>query len=168
MAPGENNGRSPEVAGEQDSPATELESLSPDITLELAGRTFTVREYRVIEGLEVSAMAERFIADIVDASRGGEFTFSHVRPIIGRHMSVVVDMVARSTGLEPSWIRALESREDVDTLLMTWFGVNARFFVHEVVSALRVERMEAISQAGTTSSPDSPKAASATSTSSPG
>lgn len=156
-----------QTAGEDDSPAAQLEALSPDIELELCGRRFTVREYRVLEGMEAAAIGAGFIRDLVAASRGGTFSYAHVRPLIGRHMPEIVALVSKSTGLDPEWIRGIRDRDAMETLLMTWFGVNSGFFVHEVVAAMRVERLEAIAQAGSTFSPGSPKADSATSTDSP-
>lgn len=157
----------PAASGEDDSPAAELAALAPDVPLEIAGRKFTVREYGVLEGVQIAAEAEAFIDDLVARARAGKFTYKTVRPVIGKHMDTVVDLVARSTGQEPEWIRGIADRSQMDLLLMTWFGVNAGFFVHEVVGAIQVERMEAAAaRAGSTSSPGSVRPGSAISTAS--
>lgn len=171
MARKQSEAKAAAPAAEPDSAAEELAALSPDVSLDVAGRALTVREYRVFEGLEVSAIGTAFIADVVELCRDGHFTYERVRPLIGRQINVVAEMVARSvvdarTGLSvgAGYLRTLDRREDVETLLSVWFGVNARFFVHEAIVVLRMERLRAaMVPAGSTSSPGSPKAGSATS-----
>lgn len=161
-------------AAAPDAATEELAALSPDLTVELAGRELTVREYRVFEGLEIAAVAAGFIADVVDVCREGEFTYQRVRPLFGRHLDVVADLVSRSvrdtaTGepVSADWIRSLQRREDLETLLSVWFGVNSGFFVHEAIVVMRQEQLRAVmDRGGSTSSPDSPKAASAPTTAS--
>lgn len=153
-----------------DQVAGELAQLAPDLTVEIAGREVKVREYRVFEGLEVAAQAAPLIADVVDVCRTGEFTYERARPLLGRHLALTAELVARATEDaatgEPvgvQWIEGLQRREDLETLLSIWFGVNAGFFVHEAIVVLRQERLRAaMAQAGSTSSPGSPKAGSAT------
>lgn len=171
MARKQSEAKAAAPAAEPDSAAEELAALSPDVSLDVAGRALTVREYRVFEGLEVSTIGTGFIADIVDACRDNQFTYERVRPLFGKHLDVVLELVARSvrdagTGdsVGAEWLRGLKRREDMETVLSVWFGVNAGFFVHEAIVVLRQERLrEAMARAGTTSSPDSPKADSATS-----
>lgn len=171
MARKQSEAKAAAPAAEPDSAAEELAALSPDISLEVAGRALTVREYRVFEGIEVSAIGAAFIADIVNACRDNQFTYERVRPLFGKHLDVVAELVARSVrdaasgeSVGVSWLRELQRRDDLETVLSVWFGVNSGFFVHEVIAARRQEVLRAMCKpAGSTSSPDSPKADSATS-----
>lgn len=157
---------SPPASSEPDDAG--LDVLVPDVTTTIAGREVTFREYGVLEGMQVVGAAEAFIADLVERCRGGEFSYGRVRPVIGQHIDTVVALVARSTGQPEAWIRGITDRQQIESLLMTWFGVNAGFFVREVVAALQLELLEraAKDRTGSTSSSGSRKRGSATSTAS--
>lgn len=155
-------------AAEPDSAAAELAELSPNITLTLAGRQVTLREYGFFEGLDVAHRAAEFIADMHDQCRGGELRYDRIRRLFGKHADVVVPIAAQAADVEPEWVRGL-GKNDAETFMSTWFAVNAGFFVHEVVVEMREERQRAAAAerlAGTSSSPNSPPPASAPSTTS--
>lgn len=156
----------PKPAAESDSAAAQLAAIKPDITVTVAGREVTVREYGFFEGLEVVARADGFIAALVDVCRDGDFRYEAIRPLFGKHADAVIAIAAQSAGVEPEWVRGL-GRDDAETLLSVWFSVNAGFFVHEAVVTLRQDAVRAaLASAGSTSSPASPTPASATSTAS--
>lgn len=153
-------------AAESNSAADQLAVLNPDITLTIAGREITIREYSFFDGLEVAHRASAFIADMHDTCRDGELRFDRIRRLFGKHRDVVVSIAAQAAGVEPDWIAGLD-RTDAEVFMSTWFGVTSGFFVHEVVMEMREERQrQAMSSTGSTSSPTSPPPASATSTAS--
>lgn len=150
-----------QAAAEPDSAAAELAELSPDITLTLADRQITVREYGFFEGLDVAHRSSAFIGDMHDQCRDGQLRYDRIRRLFGKHADVVVAIAAEAAGVEPEWVRSL-GKDDAETFMSTWFAVNAGFFVHEVVVEMREERQReqllagAKGPAGTNSSSSSP------------
>lgn len=155
----------PQTSAAGDSPAAEqLAELVPNLSITVAGRDLVIREYGAFEGLEVAAQASAFMDDMVALGRAGDLTWTRVRRLLGKHPDATLAIAARAADVEPEWVRGL-GRADLDLFLSSWFGVNAGFFVHEVVAAMQDAMMQAaLSKAGTTSSSASPTPASATST----
>lgn len=153
-------------AAESVSAAEQLATIQPTVELTLAGRKFTVREYGFFEGLEVAHRAQAFIADMHAMCSDGQLRYDRIRRLFGVHRDVVVTIAAQSANVEPEWIGGL-ARDDAETFMSAWFGVNAGFFVREVVVEMREERLlEVIRSTGSTSSSGSPTPDSATSTAS--
>jgi hypothetical protein len=160
----------PQVAAGESPAAAQLAELVPNLAISIAGRDLVIREYGAFEGLEVAAQAAGLMADIVAIARTRELTWSEMRRLLGKHSSEALVIAARAADIEPDWVKGL-GREDLEQFLSAWFGVNVGFFVHEVLATLRDEaarRDMAAALAGTKSSPDSPPAASATSSGSGG
>lgn len=156
------------VAAEDDSAAAQLAVLNPQVTLTLAGRKFTIREYGYFEGLQVAHDAAAFIADIHDICRDGELRYDRIRRLFGVHQQVVIDIAAQAAGVEADWVRGLE-RADAEAFMSSWFGVNAGFFVREVLVEMREERQRAAMRStGSISSPGSPPPGTETSSASAG
>ncbi|MEN5208027.1 DUF6631 family protein [Stenotrophomonas terrae] len=153
-----------EAAG--DSPAA-LSELSPDITITVAGRNVTVREYGFFEGLDVAQRAVGLIADMRVMCEGGELNYTRIRRLFAQHRDLVVELAAQSADVEPGWVRGLESDRKGSALFFdTWFGVNSSFFMHEVVNEMRDAR--AATSIGMALSQNSQVPASATSIESAG
>ena len=150
-----------------DSPAADqLVALNPEVSLEIAGRNITIREYGFYEGLRVAHRAAGLIADLLKLSGGNDLRYVQVRRLFGVHEDVVVAIAAQAADVEPAWVRSLDD-EQTEQFLSTWFTVNSPFFVQEVV----VEAMEAHLAAlpkstGSGSSPGLPTPGSATSSNS--
>lgn len=150
-------------AAEDPSAADGLAALNPDVTLTLAGRAITMREYGFFEGLDVAHRAAGFIADMHAMCAGGALRYSLIRRLFGVHQDVVVAIAAQAADVEPEWLRGLGAA-DAEVFMSSWFAVNSSFFVHEVVVEMREERHRASTSTGSTSSPVSPPPALATST----
>jgi hypothetical protein len=150
-----------QAAAGEPSAAESLAVLDPNVSITLAGRAITVREYGFFEGLRVAAKAEAFIGDLHNMVRGdGEMRFDRIRHLFGVHEDAVVAIAAQAADVEPEWVRGL-GKADIEIFLSTWFGVNAGFFVNEVVLQMREERQRAVmASRGPTSSPASPPPAS--------
>ncbi|TAA45642.1 DUF6631 family protein [Pseudoxanthomonas winnipegensis] len=146
-----------------------LVELHPNITITVAGRAVTVREYGFFEGLEVAARCPGFIASLGGMCAAGTLAYARVRRLFGLHRTEVINAAAVSTGQDPEWIERLDGA-DAELLMSTWFGVTGSFFVHEAVQELVELQPRPLASttpiSGTASSPSSPPPASATSTSS--
>lgn len=125
----------------------DVEILSPDQEITIDGRVVLVREYRFFEGLKLRARARPFFDDLYSlfVLAGPAPSFDDVSDLLGEHEAAVVDMVALSTGCEPEWIRGLDD-QDGDTLLVTWWLVNAGFFIRRVMRRAAQERLASASQ----------------------
>jgi hypothetical protein len=153
-----------QAAAGEPSAAESLAVLDPNVSITLADRAITVREYGFFEGLRVGAKAEGFIGDLHNmVRRDGELRFDRIRHLYGVHEDVVIAIAAQAADVEPEWVRSL-GKVELETLLSTWFMVNAGFFAHEVMEVMREERHRAaMASRGPTSLPASPPPASETS-----
>lgn len=152
------------AAAEPRSAADDLSALNPDVTLEIAGRKLTIREYPYFEGLEVAAIATGFLADIYEQCADGSLTYPRVRGLFAKHRDTVVSIAAQSANVEPEWVRGL-GRQDAEYFMSTWFAVNVHFFVHELVVEIQVrgQRLAGARSTGSAFSHASPAPGSATS-----
>ncbi len=157
--------KAPKSAAGSNPAAEQVGVLSPDITINVGDCKVTVREYGFFEGLEVAARAAGFIAAMHDTSRDGGLRYDRIRRLFGVHQDVVVSIAAQAADVDPEWVRGL-SRDDAEVFMSTWFGVNSRFFVNEVVVEMREERQRDLQSTGSTSLPSSPAPDSAPSTTS--
>ena len=157
--------KAPKSAAGSNPAAEQVGVLSPDVVITVGGQKVTVREYGFFEGLEVAARGAVFIAAMHDISRDGELRYDRIRRLFGVHQDVVIGIAAQAANVQADWVRGLD-REDAEVFMSTWFGVNSRFFVNEVVVEMREERQRALRSTGSTSSPSSPAPDSAASTTS--
>lgn len=109
-----------------------LSELSPNSTIDVAGKSVTVRHYGFFEGLEVLDKAPGFMAAFKLLANKGEVTYARIRTLFGKHRAEVAAMVAQSTGQSVDWVDSLDP-DDGEYLLATWFVVHCSFFVKEAV-----------------------------------
>lgn len=156
-----------DATAEPSSAVVDAAVLKPDVTITVAGRRVTVREYGYWEGLEVAHHAAAFIADMLAMCADGTLRYAAVRRLFGVHQAVVQEIAAQAADVEPAWVAGLK-RADAERFMSTWFTVNASFFVNE--AAVEVEetlyRAAAARKrvASSTSSSASPAPGSGTST----
>lgn len=114
--------------------ANDLDVLQPDREITIDGRLVTVREYRFWEGLKMRAAAKPFFDGLYALFDQASVapSFDDVADLLGEHQDAVVSMVAQATGCEPAWIRELDD-QDGDALMLTWWMVNAGFFIRRVM-----------------------------------
>lgn len=148
------------------SAAEDLSALQPNVTISVADRKVTIREYGFWEGLEVAHKAAGFIADLVIPCASGSLTFAQVRRLFGSHKDVIVAISAQAADVDADWVLSLEKKPaDAELFLSTWFAVNTGFFMREVVAEIReAKQRAAMRPTGSDSSPASPRPDSATST----
>lgn len=147
----------------KDAGLDDLNVLAPDVTLELGGRSITVREYRFMQGLAVRVSAKPLIDDVEAFVADGEATDAGIEDyveLLAKHAALVRTLMADSIeGADAAWIDTLN---DVDgqLLLLTWWGVCGRFFVRVVAARLRdrlLAKVRRAASAGPTSMPNSPQ-----------
>lgn len=133
----------------------DLAILHPDITVAIAGRTVTVREYGFLEGLRVRAFMHPFTSDLGTAfADGGEVLVEDVLDLLGDHIELIQRAIAQSmapTDAQYSqedldWIQALDDA-DGDLLVNLWWGTCGLFFVRQVMRRT-AERMRRATFAG--------------------
>lgn len=130
----------------------DLAILHPERVIRVAGREVTVREYGFVQGLRIQAAAAPIISALADAAEG-RFDVEAVLAILAAHPAELVALIAAATELAPAEIEALPDDEG-QLLMLTWWTVNAGFFVRRV--AMRVApRIAAAPSAGATSTPSS-------------
>ncbi len=133
------------TAEAQPDPAEELAIIKGQTEVQLSdGRTVTVREYRAFfEGLKVDAIAAGFEADLAAALDGMQPTepgaLLQLGAVFGAHPGVLIELLAMATDLEHEDIQCLPDA-DGQTLLVTWWGLNANFFMRRVVLAMAAQR----------------------------
>ncbi len=155
------------AAAEVPSAAAALVEIKPDVTLTIAGRTVTIREYGFFEGLAVAHKAQPLIAAMFAMCQDGNLQYSRIRRLFGVHQDLVIEISAQAADVESEWVRGLEKNpSDAEIFLDSWFAVNSSFFVHEAVVEMREARQRAAMSIGSMPSPGSPPPASATSTAS--
>jgi hypothetical protein len=151
--------------------ADDLAVLHPDITIQIAGRSVTVREYGLLEGLRVRNYMRPFAVELEQMLSGGsEVLVEDVMDAIGVHVSLVHRALAQSIaepGAEASdvdlrWIATLKDLEG-DHLVSTWWGVNGLFFLRQATRRV-AERARRKALAGATSMPSSAQPDTATPT----
>lgn len=124
---------------EPSSAVDDLAVLKPEVTLTVAGRKVTVREYGFWEGLEVAHRGAAFIADMLAMCADGTLRYAAVRRLFGVHQEIVQEIAAQAADVEREWVAGLKGAE-AERFLSTWFTVNASFFVRE--AAVEVEETQ--------------------------
>jgi hypothetical protein len=116
----------------KDTTLHELNVLLPDRTLTLAGEEITVREFRFAESLELAPLAAPIIADLASMATADEAPAgSALFAVLGVHQEAFLELVARSIGRPRAWIEGL-SRKEGRALALTFWEVNADFFLDDV------------------------------------
>lgn len=142
------------VAAEQPSAADDLSVLKPAVTLTIAGRKVTVREYGFFEGLEVAHRCAAFIADMLQMCADGTLRYAAIRRLFGPHCDAVVYAASVAADVEPEWIHGLKPA-DADHFLSAWFTVNSGFFLREAAVEIEEVRLRERMRASGTSSTSS-------------
>lgn len=139
---------------------SDAEILFPDETIEVGGKSVTVREFRYVEGLKAAAIARPFLAGLrAFISEREEIDPESLDALIGVHSDVWVQLISISTREPIDWLVNL-SDEDGLELSMTFWRVNASFFTRRLVMGSVVAmkmRSESPTPSQNSSQPDSAK-----------
>lgn len=134
----------------------DAEVLFPDREVSVGGETVTVREFRFGELGRVTPIA-RPLLDALGAIAGGVDPADDLglwESIVAEHHDACVELIAISTGRPASWVRGLIDG-DGQALMMTFWAVNASFFLRRLVSRELQRRAAGRSASSTSSRPSS-------------
>lgn len=142
--------------------ANDLEILHPEREVTIAGRQLVVREYGFIEGLRLVPLADPLIEELrgcIESERLAAVETIHA--LLGRHVEVVVQLIAVAADVEPEWIDSLD--QDAGTALMFWWWtVNGPFYMRCAGDRAKAALVLKAQRAGRTSTPPSPPPATET------
>jgi hypothetical protein len=114
--------------------ANDLEVLRPDLEVQVGARILVMREYRFWEGLQLEQRHKAFFEDLYALFDRGRVApgFDDVADLLAMHQDSAIAMVAQACTAEPEWVAGLDDR-DGDKLMVTWWVVNANFFIRRVM-----------------------------------
>jgi hypothetical protein len=136
-------------------PADELNVLMPERTLSLDGRPITVRELGFFESLRLQAPIARLVETLstLSASSGIDLTVLHT--VCAAESEATIDLLAQACDQPRDWVATLRASEG-DLLLMTFWAVNADFFLQRALSVLELRRHAEVAAHATTGPTCSP------------
>src|SRR5690348_2987346 len=136
----------------------DLAILSPDRTLAVGGRTVTMREYRLIDGMRLQAVAEPLVAQLAAlAEQDEQLPVEQLDALIAQHPEAVVEMIALACGEPAEWVADQRGVEG-EALFNEWWIVNSGFFVRRVQQRVLLHRRQASDgRASSSRSPETPK-----------
>ncbi|MGC4884576.1 DUF6631 family protein [Providencia hangzhouensis] len=112
-----------------------LATLLPNQTVIVGGVEVEVHEYTLAEQLKHRTTLKTIsqgLKALFDASPDGNISLDDLYDFLGEHFDVVLQAVSIACRQPLEWVSSL-SGDDSETLLMTWWGVNAPFFLREAV-----------------------------------
>lgn len=149
-------------APKPDARANDLNTIFPDVPIEIAGRKLTVREYRFTDGMRARTKGAPLIRDLEDMVKDGAAVDAGIEDyidVLAKHDALTRELMAESIdGADADFIDGL-SADDGYALLIAWWGVAGRFFVRVVAGRLRdrmLTELRRAASAGPTSSTPSP------------
>ena len=135
--------------------------LFPDVDVTIrdpdsgASVTLTVREFRFMEGLRLTARVRPLIEAIGGATgEGGDVAVAAIADAITEHAVIWVDTIAQATGRDAEWIGRLAER-DGQALSAAQWKANKDFFCRRIIEEMRRRREAGRSPSPTSSTPSS-------------
>ena len=132
--------------------ADELDVLQPARSLPLGDRTVTVRELGFFESLRLHAPIAHLVGALVALTDDGNVDLGRLHRVCAAQPDATVDLLAQASDQPRDWVAALSASHG-DILLMTFWAVNADFFLQRVLSALELQRQTPAATTGPMSSP---------------
>ncbi len=140
------------------APPSDLAVLHPEHEVQLSVGPVTVREYGNVEWLRLLPSAEPLVASMTEMLVALMApSYEDVLTAIARHTDDLLPLIAQSVDQDMAWIDTLKGN-DLETLLMHWWGVNGHFFVRRAQNRIAVtyqERAVAQQLTGEKSTPSS-------------
>lgn len=128
--------------GQGNAAAPDLEVLHPERDVKLSVGEFTVREYGNVEWLRLLPQAEPLVTSLAEMLQALMApSYEDVLMAIARHTDALLPLVAQAVDQDMDWIETLQGN-DLENLLMTWWGVNAHFFVRRAQNRVAVTYQE--------------------------
>ncbi|MGU9776193.1 DUF6631 family protein [Salmonella enterica] len=114
----------------------DLAVLFPSCDLLVAGQSVTVHEYTLSDQLKhrqpLKILSDAFAGLLDGLPADAEIPLDSLLDVFAEHEAAVVHAVAVSCGQSADWVAGLTG-PDADSLLLTWWGVNADFFTRAAV-----------------------------------
>lgn len=129
----------------------ELAVLQPNRTLPIGGRTVTVREMGFFESLRLHSDIAALVANLVDQTEDGNVDLARLHLVCAQQPAATIALLAQACDQPVEWVQALSGAHG-DLLLLTFWAVNADFFLQRVLAALELKRA-APAMTGPASSP---------------
>lgn len=117
----------------------DLAVLQPNRTLPLGGRSVTVREIGFFESLNLHAEVAALVADLADRTEDGSIDLGRLHRVCAAHPTATIALLAQACDQPAAWVEALPGAQG-DLLLLTFWAVNADFFLQRVLAAVELGR----------------------------
>ncbi|VFR34609.1 Phage protein [plant metagenome] len=125
----------------KDAPS-DLDVLHPERTVVVAGQRLTVREYGNIEWLRALPAAEPLVEAIAALLASNEAPdYEAALMAIATHTDALLPLVAQAVDVTLDFLATLDP-DETEILVMTWWGVNGRFFVRRAANRVMVRLQE--------------------------
>lgn len=145
-------------SGKPALPDDELEILHPERTLVLGDLTITVREYGGVEWLRLLPQARPLIDELSALLEARSApSYEAALAALAAHIDQCLPLVAQAADLTCEQLAALDP-EQIEQLLLVWWGINGRFFLARSINRIAVqavERQTRAASAGASSMPSS-------------
>lgn len=107
----------------------DLAILNPPVISDtVGGRQVTCREYGFIEELELRAVSQPFIDDLMQALKTTEVAQRDIDLLVAKHHAAVQQMVAKSADVDLAFLQGLKPTEGRKLIAM-WWSANGPFFI---------------------------------------
>jgi hypothetical protein len=134
--------------------ADDLAVLLPDGVLTFGKKQIVVREYTLSESLLLRAVFAPLVESLRDA--GDRLNdLDGILDVLAAHHDTVMQLVAVACDQPEDWVRGL-GNADGETLLFTWWVVNADFFVRQLRRLAQKAAAQKASAGQTSSQPSPP------------
>lgn len=117
----------------------DLAVLQPNRTLPIGGCSVTVREIGFFESLRLHSDIAALVADLVDQTEDGNVDLERLHYVCARQPAATIALLAQACDQPAEWVQALSGAHG-DLLLLTFWAVNADFFLQRVLAALELKR----------------------------
>lgn len=134
--------RKKNVATAANSAAEELDVLHPERIVTIAGAKVIVREYGGIEWLRLLPAARPMIDAVAEMLEAGSVpTYDRALEVLAANIDGLLPLIAQAADIDLVIIDSL-TPDELELLLMTWWGVNGRFFIGRATNRVAVARAE--------------------------
>jgi hypothetical protein len=141
------------VSPPRKSEPDELQVLVPHRTVQIQHQSITVRELGFFESLQLQGPIAALVGRLASLAQHntGRVDLSRLYVVCGEEPGATLALVAQACDQPREWVQTLSASEG-DLLLMTFWAVNADFFLQRVLSLIELQR-HAPPPPGLTSSP---------------
>ncbi|ALN93807.1 hypothetical protein LG3211_4873 [Lysobacter gummosus] len=115
--------------------------LQPNRVLPLGDRTVTVREIGFFESLRMHAQIAALVGDLVEQTDDGDIDLGRLHGVCAQHPEATVELLAQASDQSVEFVHSLSAAHG-DLLLLTFWAVNADFFLQRVIAALELRRAD--------------------------